>query len=166
MVAGRRRAPIRGTGELAEIVRTAIPQRETGLAPATRTFQALRIAVNDALGELDCGLVAAERLLKTGGRLAVVAFHSLEDARVKAFLRQRCGTMAGGSRHLPPRPGTLPPTFTLLTRRAIRPGPYEIARNPRARSARRRAAERAAAPPWPPIVGQAARGSAAGPARW
>jgi 16S rRNA (cytosine1402-N4)-methyltransferase len=156
IAAARRHAPIRTTGELAEIVRAAIPHREPGLDPATRTFQALRIAVNDELGELDRGLVAAERLLKPGGRLAVVAFHSLEDARVKVFLRRRSGTLAGGSRHLPPAPGTLPPTFTLLMRRPIRPGPDEIARNPRARSARLRAAERTAAPPWPLIAGRGA----------
>lgn len=156
IVAARRRGPIRRTGELAEIVRGAIPQREPGLDPATRTFQALRIAVNDELGELDRGLVAAEHLLKPGGRFAVVAFHSLEDTRVKAFLRRRSGAMSGGSRHLPPPPGTLPPTFTLLTRRPIRPGPDEIAGNPRARSARLRAAERTTAPPWPVIAGHGA----------
>jgi len=156
IVAARRRAPIRRTGELAEIVRAAIPRREPGLDAATRTFQALRIAVNDELGELDRGLVAAERLLKPGGRLAVVAFHSLEDVRVKAFLRRRSGAMSGGSRHLPPAPGSPPPTFTVLTRRPIRPGPDEIARNPRARSARLRAAERIAAPPWPVIAGHGA----------
>src|SRR5260221_222371 len=122
-----RQVPIRTTGELAEIVRAASRHREPGLDPATRTFQAMRIAVNDELGELDRGLVAAERLLKPGGRLAVVAFHSLEDARVKTFLRQRSGAMAGGSRHPPPAPGTLPPTFTLLTRRPIRPGPAALA---------------------------------------
>jgi 16S rRNA (cytosine1402-N4)-methyltransferase len=156
IVAARRRTPIDRTGELADIVRGAIPQREPGLDPATRTFQALRIAVNDELGELDRGLATAERLLMPGGRLAVVAFHSLEDARVKAFLRRRSGTMAGSSRHLPPAVGTLPPTFTLLTRRPIRPSADEIARNPRARSARLRAAERTAAPPWPVIAGHAA----------
>jgi len=156
IVAARRRTPIDRTGELADIVRSAIPHREPGLDPATRTFQALRIAVNDELGELDRGLAAAERLLMPGGRLAVVAFHSLEDARVKAFLRRRSGTMAGSSRHLPPAAATLPPTFTLLTRRPVRPGADEIARNPRARSARLRAAERTAAPPWPVIAGHAA----------
>jgi 16S rRNA (cytosine1402-N4)-methyltransferase len=156
IVAARRRAPLRRTSELADIVRAAIPQREPGLDPATRTFQALRIAVNDELGELDRGLVAAERLLKPGGRLAVVAFHSLEDTRVKAFLRRRSGAISSGSRHLPPVPGTPPPTFTLLTRRPIRPGPDEIARNPRARSARLRAAERTAAPPWPIVAGHGA----------
>src|SRR5260370_36087224 len=124
---------MRRSGALGDVVRGAIPQREPGLDPATRTFQALRIAGNDELGELDRGLVAAERLLKPGGRLAVVAFHSLEDATVKAFLRRRSGAMAGGARHLPPAPGTPPPTFALLTRRPIRPGPADIARNPRAR---------------------------------
>ena len=156
IVAARRRTPIDRTGELADIVRGAIPHREPGLDPATRTFQALRIVVNDELGELDRGLAAAERLLMPGGRLAVVAFHSLEDTRVKAFLRRRSGTMPESSRHLPPAAGTLPPTFTLLTRRPIRPGADEIARNPRARSARLRAAERTAAPPWPVIAGHAA----------
>ena len=156
IVAARRRTPIRRTGELADIVRAAIPSREPGLDPATRTFQALRIAVNDELGELDRGLAAAERLLMPGGRLAVVAFHSLEDARVKTFLRRRSGATAGSSRHLPPAAGTLPPTFKLLTRRPIRPSADEIARNPRARSARLRAAERTAAPPWPAIAAQAA----------
>jgi 16S rRNA (cytosine1402-N4)-methyltransferase len=157
IAAARRRAPIRRTGELADIVRGAIPQREPGLDPATRTFQALRIAVNDELGELDRGLAAAERLLAPGGRLAVVAFHSLEDTRVKAFLRRRSGAMAGASRHMPPPPGMPPPSFTLLTRRTIRPRPEEIARNPRARSARLRAAERTAAPPWPAMIEAAGR---------
>src|SRR5947207_1195295 len=136
IVAARRRAPIRRTGELAEIVRAAIPRREPGLDAATRTFQALRIAVNDELGELDRGLAAAERLLMPGGRLAVVAFHSLEDARVKSFLRHRSGRAAGGSRHLPPATATMAPSFTLLTRRPIRPRADEIARKPRARAAR------------------------------
>jgi 16S rRNA (cytosine1402-N4)-methyltransferase len=155
IVAARRRTPIRRTGELADIVRAAIPSREPGLDPATRTFQALRIAVNDELGELDRGLAAAERLLMPGGRLAVVAFHSLEDARVKTFLRRRSGAVTGSSRHLPPAAAALPPTFKLLTRRPIRPSADEIARNPRARSARLRAAERTAAPAWPAIAVQA-----------
>lgn len=149
IVTARAREPIRRTAQLAEIVRAAIPGREPGLDPATRTFQALRIAVNDELGELDRGLAAAERLLMASGRLAVVAFHSLEDARVKSFLRQHSGAAGSGSRHLPPAPGAPRPSFALLTRRAIRPGNEEIARNPRARSARLRAAERSAAPPWP-----------------
>jgi 16S rRNA (cytosine1402-N4)-methyltransferase len=148
IAAHRMLQPIRHTGELAEIVRGAVPTREPGLDAATRTFQALRIAVNDELGELDRGLAAAERLLMPGGRLAVVAFHSLEDARVKNFLRRRSGTAPGGSRHLPPA-ALRPPSFALLGRRAVRPSSDEIAGNPRARSARLRAAERTAAAAWP-----------------
>ncbi len=147
IAAAQRHRPLTTTGELAEIVRAAIPRREPGLDPATRTFQALRIAVNDELGELDRGLVAAERLLMPGGRLAVVSFHSLEDARVKSFLRRRSET-ARGSRHLPPRPGGPAPSFVLRSRRPVRPDAAEIARNPRARSARLRWAERTAAPPF------------------
>jgi 16S rRNA (cytosine1402-N4)-methyltransferase len=145
VAAAQHRRPLATTGELAEIVRAAIPRREPGLDPATRTFQALRIAVNDELGELDRGLAAAERLLMPGGRLAVVSFHSLEDARVKSFLRRRSET-AHGSRHLPPRAAGPAPSFSLLSRRPVRPSATEIARNPRARSARLRAAERIAAP--------------------
>ena len=146
IVAARGRAPIRRTGELAAIVSAAVPTREPGLDPATRTFQALRIAVNDELGELDRGLAGAEQVLMPGGRLAVVAFHSLEDARVKRFLRQRSGA-APVSRHAPPA-AAVAASFRLLTRRATRPGAAEMERNPRARSARLRAAERTAAPPW------------------
>jgi len=146
IAAARARQPIRRTGELAEIVRAAIPRREPGLDPATRTFQALRIAVNDELGELDRGLEAAERMLMPEGRFAVVAFHSLEDSRVKNFLRRRSGTAPAASRHAPPRPGGPSPSFALLTRRPVRPAIGEIAANPRARSARLRAAERTAAP--------------------
>jgi 16S rRNA (cytosine1402-N4)-methyltransferase len=148
IVGARREKPIRRTGELADIVRGAVPSREPGLDSATRTFQALRIAVNDELGELDRGLAGAERLLMPGGRLAVVAFHSLEDARVKSFLRQRSGN-AAVSRHMPPLPGAPAPSFHLLHRRPVRPSTDEVSRNPRARSARLRVAERTAAPPWP-----------------
>ena len=144
IVAAQRRQPLATTAELAETVRAAIPRREPGLDPATRTFQALRIAVNDELGELDRGLVAAERLLMPGGRLAVVSFHSLEDTRVKSFLRRR-SEADRGSRHLPPRPGGPAPSFVLSSRRPVRPDAAEIARNPRARSARLRSAERTAA---------------------
>jgi len=146
IAAAQRRRPLASTGELADIVRAAIPRREPGLDSATRTFQALRIAVNDELGELDRGLEAAERLLMPGGRLAVVSFHSLEDSRVKSFLRRRGEAAPRGSRHLPPAPGLPAPSFTLRARRPIRPGADEIARNPRAASARLRAAERTAAP--------------------
>jgi 16S rRNA (cytosine1402-N4)-methyltransferase len=148
IVVARRRAPIRRTLELAAIVRGAVPRAEPGLDPATRTFQALRIAVNDELGELDRGLAAAEHLLMPGGRLAVVSFHSLEDRRVKNFLRARSTTAPRRSRHEPPPIAPPPPSFRLLHRRAIRPGAAEIADNPRARSARLRAAERTATAPW------------------
>jgi 16S rRNA (cytosine1402-N4)-methyltransferase len=149
IVRAQRRAPIRRTGQLAEIVRAALPpQKEGGIDPATRTFQALRMAVNDELGELDRGLAAAERLLMPKGRLAVVSFHSLEDRRVKIFLRQRSGGAPRVSRHEPAAAARPVPSFTLLTRRPLRPAAEEIARNPRARSARLRAAERTAAPAW------------------
>jgi 16S rRNA (cytosine1402-N4)-methyltransferase len=147
--AARRRRPIWRTTELAEIVRAVVPQPEPGQDPATRTFQALRIAVNDELGELDRGLAAAEQLLMPGGRLAVVSFHSLEDRRVKEFLRRRSDMAPRASRHRPVGAESLLPSFTLLTRRAVKPSAAEIAHNPRARAARLRAAARTAAPPWP-----------------
>jgi 16S rRNA (cytosine1402-N4)-methyltransferase len=147
--AARNRRPIQRTAELADIVRAAIPQSEPGQDPATRTFQALRIAVNDELGELDRGLVAAEQLLAPGGRLAVVSFHSLEDRRVKGFLRRRSDMAPRASRHRPLGAESPPPSFILLTRRAVTPSAAEIAHNPRARAARLRAAARTAAPPWP-----------------
>jgi 16S rRNA (cytosine1402-N4)-methyltransferase len=149
VLAARASAPIERTGELAAIVRKVVPAQPGGIDPATRTFQALRIAVNDELGELERGLGAAERLLEPGGRLAIIAFHSLEDRRVKAFLRQRSATAPRGSRHLPAGGGEAAPSFQLLTRKPIRPGEAEIARNPRARSARLRAAARTASPPFP-----------------
>jgi 16S rRNA (cytosine1402-N4)-methyltransferase len=160
IVAGRRRGPICRTLDLARIVRAAVPSAEPGLDSATRTFQALRIAVNDELGELDRGLEAAERLLMPGGRLAVVSFHSLEDRRVKEFLRRRSGSGPGASRYEPVPRETEAASFRLLHRRAIKPTAEETARNPRARSARLRAAERTAAPPRPPARGRQ-RGQAA-----
>jgi len=125
-----------------------VPRAKDGIDPATRTFQALRLQVNDELGELDQGLASAERLLAPGGRLAVVAFHSLEDRRVKSFLRERASEAAGASRHAPQPAARRHPTFRLLHRRTVRPGDAEIAANPRARSARLRAAERTGAPSW------------------
>jgi 16S rRNA (cytosine1402-N4)-methyltransferase len=154
IVAARQRRPIRRTSELAEIVRAAIPKSAPGQDPATRTFQALRIAVNDELGELDRGLAAAERLLTPGGRLAVVSFHSLEDRRVKEFLRCRSDMAPRASRHQPMRPGAPSPSFKLLARRPVKPSAAEIAHNPRARAARLRAAERTASPSWPLNTGQ------------
>ncbi len=140
----RNEAPIRTTDRLAAIVARAAPS-DGRIHPATRTFQALRIAVNDELAELDRGLEAAERLLAPGGRLAVVSFHSLEDRAVKRFLRERSDGAPGGSRHRPPTSPSHPACFRMLHRRATRPGAAEIAANPRARSARLRAAERLAA---------------------
>lgn len=154
----RQRRDIRRTTELAEIVRSAIPRSEPGQDPATRTFQALRIAVNDELGEIDRGLAAAEQLLAPGGRLVVVSFHSLEDRRVKEFLRRRSGGAPGTSRHLPARPRVRAPSFQLLSRRVVKPSTAEIAHNPRARSARLRAAERTTSPPWSANSARADRG--------
>lgn len=152
IVAARAKAPLTRTGELAAVVRAAVP-KSGDIDPATRTFQALRMEVNDELGELDRALRAAETLLVPRGRLAIVSFHSLEDRAVKEFLRERSGTAAGGSRHRP-RVAARAPSFTLLTRKPIRARAEEIAANPRARSARLRAAERTAAPPWPAGTGR------------
>jgi 16S rRNA (cytosine1402-N4)-methyltransferase len=148
IVSARAAAPITRTGALAEIVRGAVPRAKDGIDPATRTFQALRLTVNDELGELDRGLASAERLLAPGGRLAVVAFHSLEDRRIKSFLRERASEASGTSRHAPPSALRRAPSFRLLHRRALRPTDAEIAANPRARSARLRAAERTGAAAW------------------
>jgi 16S rRNA (cytosine1402-N4)-methyltransferase len=144
IVRAREEAPIRTTGRLADIVARVVRARPGDIHPATRTFQALRLFVNDEMGELARGLAAAERMLRPGGRLVVVSFHSLEDRMVKTFLTARAGSRAG-SRHLPqaaPRPAT----FTVVTRRPVGPDESEVARNPRARSAKLRAAERTAAP--------------------
>jgi 16S rRNA (cytosine1402-N4)-methyltransferase len=149
ILAARAAKPIERTLELAAIVRGVVPGTPDGIDPATRTFQALRISVNDELGELERGLSAAERLLEPGGRLAVVSFHSLEDRRVKEFLRRRSSNAPRGSRHQPEQIAPAPPSFRLLTRKPIRPDESETRRNPRARSARLRTAERTAAPPWP-----------------
>jgi 16S rRNA (cytosine1402-N4)-methyltransferase len=144
IVAARRERPILTTGALASIVSRIVRGRSGDIHPATRTFQALRLFVNDELHELECGLAAAERVLKPGGRLVVVSFHSLEDRIVKTFLAGRSGN-GGGSRHLPEmRPEAA--TFRTLTRRPVVPDDAEIGENPRARSARLRAAERTGAP--------------------
>jgi 16S rRNA (cytosine1402-N4)-methyltransferase len=141
--------PLATTGELAAAVRRALGHRPGAPRdPATRAFQAIRIHVNDELGELARGLDAAERLLAPGGRLAVVSFHSLEDRIVKAFLRARSGGEAGGSRHLPERPAPARPPSFEPPARPVRPSDAEIARNPRARSATLRAARRNANPAW------------------
>ena len=146
IVAARKRQPITRTLELAEIVRATVRPSADGIDPATRTFQALRLWVNDELGELERGLAAAERVLDEGGRLVVVTFHSLEDRIVKQFLARRSGRAGGGSRHVPGLAGP-EPTFTLVARGAVAPQAAEVAANPRARSAKLRAGERTGAPP-------------------
>ena len=143
----RQKTPITRTVQLADLIRRVVSRSKDGIDPATRTFQALRIYVNDELGELARGLLAAESLLGPGGRLAVVSFHSLEDRQIKEFLLQRSGLGPKPSRHLPEATGKAPdPTFRTLTRRVVKPSAGEIAANPRARSARLRAAERTRAP--------------------
>jgi 16S rRNA (cytosine1402-N4)-methyltransferase len=146
IVAARGRAPLTRTGELAALIRKAVP-KSGGIDPATRTFQALRIEVNDELDELERALAACERMLAPGGRLVIVSFHSLEDRKVKEFLGARSGGAATASRHRPPV-NTPAPSFFLLSPRVVKPEAAEIARNPRARSARLRAAERTASPAW------------------
>lgn len=145
----RREAPIDSTGALAAIVRRVVPRAKDGIDPATRTFMALRLHVNDELGELERGLRAAEQLLSPGGRLVVVSFHSLEDRQVKRFFRTRSGRGAGASRHAPFATEPPAPTFLPLERRPRRPTANETGRNPRARSARLRSAVRTEHPAWP-----------------
>lgn len=139
--------PLTRTSELARLVRSVLGHQPGGKDAATRSFQALRIHVNDELGQLDAGLAAAERLLRPGGRLAVVSFHSAEDRRVKTFLRDRSGSGPSGSRHLPLAPTARAPSFERPAR-AVRPSDAEVAGNPRARSATLRAAVRTTAPAW------------------
>ncbi len=151
IVAARAEQAISRTLQLAGIVRGCFPsaRARNQIDPATRTFQALRIYVNDELGELRRGLDAAEAVLSEGGKLAVVSFHSLEDRIVKNFMRERSGDLPGASRHAPRNDGTnRAPTFTQMARRPVKPEALEVAENPRARSARMRAAERTAAPAW------------------
>ncbi|MGB0681679.1 MAG: 16S rRNA (cytosine(1402)-N(4))-methyltransferase RsmH [Magnetovibrionaceae bacterium] len=156
IVADRAKAPFLRTGELAALVRRVVRPSKDGIDPATRTFQALRIQVNDELGELDRGLIAAEALLSPGGRLAVVSFHSLEDRRVKSFLTDRSGRAARPSRHLPDTAPRRSPSFDLVKKGTIKPQAAECARNPRSRSARLRVAERTGAPAWGlPVTGRA-----------
>jgi len=151
IVRERAERPIATTADLVRVVGRVLGSRKIdGRHPATRTFQALRIAVNDELGELAQALFAAERVLSPGGRFAVVTFHSLEDRIVKRFLQSRSGREVGGSRHLPPAAAPPPVGFQIVNHRPITPGPDEVARNPRARSAKLRVAIRTAAPPLAP----------------
>jgi 16S rRNA (cytosine1402-N4)-methyltransferase len=155
IVAARKEAPIATTRALADIVAKVVRSKPGEIHPATRTFQALRIFVNEELDELHLALSAAESVLKPGGRLAVVSFHSLEDRIVKNFLVERAKA-GGGSRHLP-EIAQAAPSFVILTKRPVTPDDAEISANPRARSAKLRAAERttaayhvaAALPAWP-----------------
>jgi len=159
IVAARQEAPIATTQALADIVGKVVRSKPNEIHPATRTFQALRIFVNEELDELHQALSAAERVLKPGGRLVVVSFHSLEDRIVKNFLVER-GKASSGSRHLP-EVAQAASSFLILTKRPMTPGDAEVAANPRARSAKLRAAERTAAPPhgegklpaWPTLAG-------------
>ena len=146
IVAARKDARIERTLQLAEIVRRVVPRSKDGIDPATRTFQALRLWVNDELTELDHGLSGAERLLRPGGRLAVVTFHRLEDRRVKRFLAERSGSGGGVSRHIAAPSGEdRPPSFRLGAKRSVTAGEAETRGNPRARSARLRSAIRSEA---------------------
>ena len=155
IVAARKEAPIETTRALADIVSKVVWPKPGEIHPATRTFQALRIFVNEELDELHLALAAAERVLKPGGRLVVVSFHSLEDRIVKNFLVARAKA-GGGSRHLP-EVNQAAPSFIILTKRPVTAGGDVVSANPRARSAKLRAAERteaaahaaAALPAWP-----------------
>ena len=149
IVETRSKTPIKTTGHLAKIVRGIVWKSKDRIDPATRTFMALRIWVNDELGELRRGLCAAENILAPGGRLAIVAFHSLEDRIVKKFLRSRSGRSGRSSRHFPDVQVKQPaPSFKLLKSGAIKPELSEISRNARSRSARLRIAERTDSPSW------------------
>lgn len=156
IVQRRRSRPFETTLDLAdEIERSVGGRRGKPTHPATRSFQALRMWVNEETGELVRALGACEHVLKPGGRLAIVTFHSIEDRIVKLFLRSRSGNDPGSSRHVPGTPKGAPPTFEVLQRKAIEPDAGELAANPRARSARLRWALRTEAPPWkaPPEEG-------------
>jgi 16S rRNA (cytosine1402-N4)-methyltransferase len=142
IVTARAEAPITTTGRLAQVIRSVLPPDRNGHHPATRSFQALRIRVNDELGQIERALDQASSLLAPGGRLVVVSFHSLEDRLVKRFMAEATGRMPGPSRHDPA--GLLarePPRFRLLATGAAKPGADETGANPRARSARLRAME-------------------------
>ena len=150
IVKDRVEQPFTRTSQLAGLIRRIVKKSKDGIDPATRTFQALRIFVNDELGELSRGLKAAENLLSPGGRLAVVSFHSLEDRKVKEFLLNRSGQGPRPSRHLPDDGGTQrEPSFRMIKRGVVKPRRHECEVNPRARSARLRAAERTSSPSWP-----------------
>jgi 16S rRNA (cytosine1402-N4)-methyltransferase len=143
IVERRASQPFETTADLAALVEAAVGgRRGAKMHPATQTFQAIRMYVNDELGELARGLAAAEKVLKPGGRLVVVSFHSLEDRLVKQWLRERAGGVPAGSRHIPLMAKTRAPSFEQITNKALQPSENEVETNPRARSARLRAARR------------------------
>lgn len=143
IVARRAEQPFETTSDLADVVRGVVPRsRKDEIDPATRTFQALRIAVNDEMRELERALQAAVKILKPGGRMVVVSFHSLEDARVKNFFREQAQGRLTPSRYRPDVGEDKPVVLKLLTKKAVQPLENEIRLNPRARSARLRAAVR------------------------
>ena len=147
IVKAREEQPIETTARLSSIVESCLPRPKPGQShPATRSFQALRIAVNDEYGALWRGLMAAERVLKPGGWLCVVTFHSVEDRMVKRFLQSRSGRLNAVSRHAPVVE-TEAPQFETVTRKAVGPDADELAANPRARSARLRIGRRTDAAP-------------------
>jgi 16S rRNA (cytosine1402-N4)-methyltransferase len=150
IVEKRAEEKIETTLQLADIVRSVVPRSpKDKIDPATRTFQALRIAVNDELGELERALEASEKMLKEAGRLVVVSFHSLEDGIVKAFLYERSGRTANNSRHLPVSMDAVQaPTYTLPKRKAVEPSDAEIQQNSRSRSAKLRFGIRNNNQPW------------------
>ena len=145
IVLARSQAPILTTLQLAEVIRSVMPKSKTGMDPATRTFQALRIRVNDELGQIERAMAAAAKLLAPGGRLVVVSFHSLEDRIIKQFMIEASGRTPAPSRH---NPASLlereSPAFHMLTTRAVRPSDGECATNSRSRSARLRAMQKLA----------------------
>jgi 16S rRNA (cytosine1402-N4)-methyltransferase len=146
IVADRKAAPFASTKTLADLIARLVPHKPTDIHPATRTFQALRIAVNDELGELVRGLEQSEQVLKPEGRLAVVSFHSLEDRIVKQFFASRSGRGRASSRLLPGEIAPAEPTFVVPGRQPVLPDEAETAANPRARSAKLRFGIRTNAP--------------------
>ena len=149
VVEHRKIAPILTTLELANLIRDVVfKSPKDKIDPATRTFQALRIAVNDELGELERGLLAAEKLLNEGGRLVVVSFHSLEDGIVKSFLYERAGKTPSSSKYAPLGPQGADPSFMLSPKKPIDPSDEEVSQNARSRSARLRGGVRTSAPIW------------------
>ena len=142
VVEQRKTAPFKTTLEFADLIRRTVPHKREDIDPATRSFQALRIYVNDELGQLESGLSAAHNLLKAGGRMAIVSFHSLEDRIVKTFMQEKSGKTANPSRYMPVVEKQAA-TLKTITKKPILPTESETKFNPRARSARLRVAEKA-----------------------